>query len=631
MGEKTKDPLPSTRKCRDLLFLIIFALFWGGMVVVAVFGRRNGYPPLLVYGVDDDGNICGADNVGLGLVPQELAADMTSKKYLYYIMYPPDFANTSKVCVEKCPSETYLWVDSQSNSSQLICPHGVVPDANNTWPDGPCWGMYKSSSLLFRCFPSDNVLVNSTLSIYKQIVRRVNTSFLSDIATKIFRDISLAWPYILAGAGIALILGIVWIVLMRFLSGFMVWFSIFAIVTTLGVVSYILFTQATAIANKMNILPPELRLTTQEQNLETLRVFAYIVAVVDGIIVLAVLFMFNRIRVAVAIIQETSRAISSMTSILFYPIVTFFLLVGLASYWIIIGVYLASCMTPEYDENGRYQEYKASQTLRYLGLYHLFGGLWTLNVILGIGQCTIAGAIGHWYWAHDKRAIRALPVLRSFLNTIFFHLGSVAFGAFLLALVEWLRIVIALTERAIKNTAGLNKFQKKFITFIAKCLDCCLGCLQRLLKFIDRTGYIMVSVYGYSFCTGVRKGMGLVATNFLRVAAVHVVASFVIFLGKLFICAATCLAAFLAIEQNSDLDFYAIPVILIGIISYAIGSGFLEVYRMGIETILLCFCDDSARNDGSAERPYYMSDALRNTVEMQNKCTSICKCCGCCC
>ena len=40
--------------------------------------------------------------------------------------------------------------------------------------------------------------------------------------------------------------------------------------------------------------------------------------------------------------------------------------------------------------------------------------------------------------------------------------------------------------------------------------------------------------------------------------------------------------------------------------AYLISHTFIGVYEMAIDTIFLCFCEDSARNDG-INKPYYMS------------------------
>lgn len=99
------------------------------------------------------------------------------------------------------------------------------------------------------------------------------------------------------------------------------------------------------------------------------------------------------------------------------------------------------------------------------------------------------------------------------------------------------------------------------------------------------------------------------------------------FLGKLAITVTTCFIAFLMLKANGTISFYVLPVLLIGVIAYAIAASFMSVYDMAVDTMLLCFCEDSDRNDGSAERPYYMSDSLKAYMDTHHK---MCRCCGCC-
>ncbi|MBV95501.1 Choline transporter-like protein 2, partial [Eschrichtius robustus] len=48
--------------------------------------------------------------------------------------------------------------------------------------------------------------------------------------------------------------------------------------------------------------------------------------------------------------------------------------------------------------------------------------------------------------------------------------------------------------------------------------------------------------------------------------------------------------------------------------SYLIAHGFFSVYGMCVDTLFLCFCEDLERNDGSQERPYFMSPELRDIL-----------------
>ena len=40
---------------------------------------------------------------------------------------------------------------------------------------------------------------------------------------------------------------------------------------------------------------------------------------------------------------------------------------------------------------------------------------------------------------------------------------------------------------------------------------------------------------------------------------------------------------------------------------------------MAVETLFLCFLEDSERNDGSGERPFFMSESLQRVTKKMNK------------
>eukprot|EP01112_Ceratiomyxa_fruticulosa_P004281 TRINITY_DN1474_c0_g5_i1.p1 TRINITY_DN1474_c0_g5~~TRINITY_DN1474_c0_g5_i1.p1 ORF type:complete len:633 (+),score=82.74 TRINITY_DN1474_c0_g5_i1:275-2173(+) len=613
----TKDyPFPEYRKCRDIFFLILFILFCGGMGLIAYFAILNGNPYMLIYGVDDQGNICGIDNIKNGRIVTNNSRDLTDYKYLYYIFYGPPYANDTKVCVQSCPTENHLDADG-SNSSDIVCPMGVDPIPANMYPNGLCYGSYASVPILNRCGPS--IIVNETEEIYVKIISFINTSLFTSKISDVFRDAIVHWYYILAGTGVAFVMGIVWIFLMSYLTGLIVWLSLFFVVSSLGALSYLLIKQSMLVAQQVEKIPFELQLLTDQQNIEVLKVIGYASATVCVLLLLVILFMSTRISIAIGIIKETSRAITDMLSILLFPIFPLVLIVILAAYWVIVGAFLVTSTDVNYDITGNFEGYKVNIKLRYLELYHLFGGLWILNFILGIAQATIAGAIGSWYWVHDKRDAPTLPVLDSLSRTMRYHLGSIAFGSFLIALIGWFRIVIWLVKHGMQNVKKIEQ-ESKLVKALCCWLNCCLVCFQKLIKFIDRIGYVMVSIFGYSFCNGVREGMSLVSSNPLRVAAVNCVGGFVIFIGKLWISVSASIATFVYLTHFTDMTYYILPVIIVGVLSYAISCGFMEIYHMGMETILLCFCHDCAVNSGSRSKRYYMSEGLRNVIESGHGC-----------
>ena len=58
------------------------------------------------------------------------------------------------------------------------------------------------------------------------------------------------------------------------------------------------------------------------------------------------------------------------------------------------------------------------------------------------------------------------------------------------------------------------------------------------------------------------------------------------------------------------LNFPLLPTLLITLSAYLISTCFFSVYEMAIDTLFLCFLQDSEINDGSKEKPFYMSKYL---------------------
>ena len=62
------------------------------------------------------------------------------------------------------------------------------------------------------------------------------------------------------------------------------------------------------------------------------------------------------------------------------------------------------------------------------------------------------------------------------------------------------------------------------------------------------------------------------------------------------------------------LHYLLTPVVAITLGSYLVTTSFFSVYSMAVNTLFICFLEDLERNDGSKERPYYMSRSLRQIL-----------------
>lgn len=90
-------------------------------------------------------------------------------------------------------------------------------------------------------------------------------------------------------------------------------------------------------------------------------------------------------------------------------------------------------------------------------------------------------------------------------------------------------------------------------------------------------------------------------------------------LGKLIITASTVAFTWwwYYYSQNNRgnlVNFWAVPVTMTAVASFLIATLFFKVHAAAIDTLLLCFLEDCERNDGSKDRPYYMSKRLKKLL-----------------
>lgn len=84
-----------------------------------------------------------------------------------------------------------------------------------------------------------------------------------------------------------------------------------------------------------------------------------------------------------------------------------------------------------------------------------------------------------------------------------YHLGSLAFGSLILAIVQFIEIALELVKKqAEANGAGNNKC----FEYAINCLRCCMQCVERIVQFINKTAYIQIALRGKNFCTAAKDG-----------------------------------------------------------------------------------------------------------------------------
>ncbi|XP_026997255.1 choline transporter-like protein 2 isoform X1 [Tachysurus fulvidraco] len=672
-----KGPIHN-RGCTDIICCILFILAIVGYVAVGILAWSQGDPRKVIYPTNSRGEFCG-----------QAGTPLEKKPYLFYfnilkcaspVVLLEFQCPTTQICVDKCPEKSLTLLNAKVNPKDWdyyknFCtedPGNLTPADILTQRLCPAV-LIASKPFTRRCFPAlgtkgNEITVGNSTDFLDAQGKSVKASDLLPavknativaetrmVMMKIFEDFTVSWYWIILGLVIATILSLIFIILLRFLAGIMVWVMIIMVILVIGYgifhcsMEYVHLKNTPGANITLKELGFQMDLNVYLHIRQTWLAFIIILAIVELIIILLLIFLRKRILIAIALIKEASRAIGHVMSSLFYPLLTFLLLSIVIAYWAITAIFLStsneavykvfnqteciyarnSCSPENYTTSEMQKECPQSQCLFafyggesayhkyliFLQFYNVFLFFWCANFVTALGQMTLAGAFASYYWAFNKsHDMPACPVFASFGRALRYHTGTLAFGSLILAIVQVIRVLLEYLDHKLKVA------QNKFAKFLLCCLKCCFWCLEKFIKFINRNAYIMVAIYGKNFCTAARDAFFLLMRNMIRVAVLDKVTDFLLFLGKLLIVGIVGVLSFFffsgraKVEVVPNLNYYWVPMLTIMVGSYLIAHGFFSVYAMCVDTLFLCFCEDLERNDGSAARPYYMSSTLHEIL-----------------
>merc|ERR1712072_635018 len=259
-----------------------------------------------------------------------------------------------------------------------------------------------------------------------------------------------------------------------------------------------------------------------------------------------------------------------------------------------------------------------SQSQRYQAWFWLFGYFWVTQFIAALGEMVLAGAAAAWYFRElpDRPAVKQ-PLTSSLKRALKYHIGSVAYGSLIIAIVKMIRAIVAYIQAKCNKAAGKAGAIGKMVKMVLCLIQSCLWCMEKCMKFINRNAYVLIAIHGISFCTAAKRSFFLILRNIARIGAVAILSTIFLFLGKMFVCGVpTAVAMYiLVMNKSTAVDAPATPLAVTAIICYLIGSSMMAVYGMTIDTMLVCFVGDEEMHDNN---PVYADGGLASFVNKKN-------------
>lgn len=654
------------RSCTDIPCCLLFIAFWAGYVAVASVGFKYGNPDKLLYGTDYLGNLCGT---GVGPVGFSTKIPLGSRwqspnwadnTKLWY----PVPANISKsdfslteimrqgVCVKECPMIDAATISLlTANSFNFFRLGDTVRNALSVATYGD---INVQNAIVFA--PERHYVSYNTVNFYRrcipdglqpqQLQQSLNKiSGFSGVSNFFFRginEVAASWRVFLVIGFIAMVFCFVWVFIMRFFVKPLTVLALIFVFCVIFVVGGLMYKQAERLANE------QATGASNDKDYEKFwRYGAYITWSLSALYVVLIIFMWRKIDEACSMIKISGRVIASAPSLLSVPIFTSIAVMLVAAWGLAVAVYLYTCddlassvskevavaqeslgnsrlnqtgvfdnrySPPQFFVNVSSTYLEPDQAKRNLLFYDLFGFLWTMGFFGAIGYTIIAFCTVFWYFSDlddEKKHVPVFSLCKALRWTFIYHLGTLAFGSLLIAIIQFVRIIMVVIVKRCEAVKRSDAAQ-----CILCVVDCCLACFERIISIIARNAYIMMAIKSNSFFCAAKDAFNLIVDNATTIAILNFIAEIIIGLGKLLaLLGCLCLSWTLMDDETMapEVKTKIFPLILIGFMVYFIATVFFDVYSVIIDANFVCYHHDLKVNAGVGV--YYFPKELESQMK----------------
>jgi choline transporter-like protein 2/4/5 len=607
------------RSITDCICCLLMLAFWGGTIAVLAFAFANGDPWKLAVTYDRDNLRCGW-------------ADNGTDAYKLAYFFQPLKNLTKIVCVDSCPQ----WPLNGTAPTSIGC-YGkgtkAVEDINNCTSVSDFsfnylperivefyqqdFLIYNTTPVLGRfCLPDSSSVKEVAKTYLKNVTLATQTS---QIFEEYFADMKDSYKYILAIAGIAVGISIFFLVFIRCCAGIIVWIillaflgSIFALAALCGKES----TRLKELAATEVISTTDSNTYYNSTNLYNLQIFFY---VLGGVSVIVILSCVGAIGLSIAILKTAAMFVYSTFWIILIPLLTAIFIAGYMMLWVAVMLYLWTVGTAVQRSNTPFAEIIWDTRTRYIIIFHAFSFLWNVAFINYFGVFVIACTCAIWYFNQGKDSENYFP--RPILTSIWwgfrYHLGSLGFGALILAFI-WVIQIILLYLAHYVNELKKKGIESKVMDLFIKCLMCYVACFERFIQYISTMGFIQVAVTGKNFCRGCIDAFSLIFQNPMKFGFVSFLGTAFVFIGKAFVSAFCGVIGYIMINNDADLSakLYSkiVPVFIFIVLGYFIAMIFFSVYGVSADTVIMSFFLDKELSKTSG-RPVQAPEPMKDFYE----------------
>jgi len=120
---------------------------------------------------------------------------------------------------------------------------------------------------------------------------------------------------------------------------------------------------------------------------------------------------------------------------------------------------------------------------------------WVTAFIEAYNMFVLVSTASIWYFEVSSQEGVRKPINRSYFRGIRFHIGSLAFGSLIVAIIRFVIAICEYVKYQIELSMASNKALSEAYKCLITCCECCLACCLKCVEFINKHAYIQVTIY----------------------------------------------------------------------------------------------------------------------------------------
>lgn len=179
--------------------------------------------------------------------------------------------------------------------------------------------------------------------------------------------------------------------------------------------------------------------------------------------------------------------------------------------------------------------------------FHVCVLFWGTAFILTLSHFVIATTVCTWYFANDRSELGS-PIIKGFTWGLTLHIGTLAVGSLVLAIIWGIRTFLAYITAKVKAAEKESGVSNKLLDCALGCMNCLVACFERFIKWLNKHIYIQTILNSVGFFRGAANAIELLAANSLRFGTLNGLLELVVNFGSLLISITVTVFGYILLE-----------------------------------------------------------------------------------